>query len=137
MASNPTASIGKILFKDYFSVLLLLACVISIVISKVYGISIFLLILWLPLLIRRVGLIKKTIETGEITQGILASKHFFRGEWTIWYVFMVGDQVYKVRNFVIAFKLPFREKDWVSVAYDRQKPQRAFLPVLYAARKPS
>jgi len=123
----PTAKMSKILFKDYLSFILLLFSIVSAI--SVVGIP--LLIVWLPLLIRRVRLIKRTIEEGEVIQGVLAHKHFFRGEWTLWYVFKVGEQVYRVRNHVVAFKLPLKEKDIVSVAYDRQKPQKAFLTVLY------
>lgn len=129
MATNLSAKIGRILFKDYLSFLLLLFSIASLV----FIISIPLLVVWLPLLIWRISLIKKTIEKGEMVQGVLASKRFARGEWIIWYVFKVGAQVYKVRNAVVAFKLPLHEQDVVKVAYDPQKPQRAFLTILYAA----
>ncbi|MGB8981980.1 MAG: hypothetical protein WCC12_08905 [Anaerolineales bacterium] len=129
MATHLSAKITRILFKDYLSFLLLLLNIASIV----FIVSIPLLIILLPLLIWRVSLIKKTIEKGEMIQGILASKRFASGEWIVWYVFKIGGQVYKVRNAVVAFRLPFNEKDTVSVAYDPQNPQRAFLTVLYTA----
>lgn len=129
MMSDFKAKTSKILFKDYLSFILLLLSIISTVV--VVGIP--LLIIWLPLLIRRVNLIKRVIEKGEVTQGVLASKRFSRGEWIIWYVFKVGEQVYQVRNILVAFKLPFQEKDVITVAYDPQKPDKAFLPAIYAA----
>ncbi len=121
------AKIHKILFKDYFSFILLLFCIALTI--TIVGIP--LLIILLPLLIWRVRLIKKVIEEGEVVLGIIAIKSYFR-EWSVWYVFQLGDQIYKVRNFLVAFKLPFNEKDVLEVAYDPQKPQRAFLPILYA-----
>lgn len=127
MTTHLKAKTSKILFKDYLSFVLFLLSVVSTVV--VVGIP--LLIIWLPLLIKRVRLIKRVIEQGEVTQGILADKHFSRGEWILWYVFQVGGQTYQVRNFVVAFRLPFKEKDVVSVAYDPQKPQKAFLTALY------
>lgn len=122
------AKTSKILFRDYLSFILLLLSIISAVV--VVGIP--LLIIWLPLLIRRVNLIKRVIEKGEVIQGVLASKRFSRGEWIIWYVFKVGEQVYKVRNVIVAFKLPVQEKDVISVAYDPHRPEKAFLPAIYA-----
>ncbi len=125
--SSFKAKTGKILFKDYLSFILFLFSIVSTI--SVVGIP--LLIVWLPLLIRRVVLIKRVIEKGEVTMGVLARKYFSRGEWILWYVFKVAEQDYKVRNCVVAFKLPFKEKDVVSVAYDPQKPQKAFLTALY------
>ena len=129
MTTSLKVKIGKILIKDYLSFLLLLFSVASLV----FIVSIPLLVILLPLLIWRVSSIKKTIEKGETVQGILASKRYTRGEWILWYVFKIGEQVYKVRNVVVAFKLPLGEKDAVLVTYDPQKPQRAFLAALYAA----
>ena len=129
MQQKHTVKISKILFKDYLSFMLLLACIAS----TIFIVSIPLLLLFVPLLIMRVSRIKKTIEQGETVTGIIASKRFSQGEWIVWYAFKVNDTIYKVRNVVVAFKLPFNIQDSVEITYKDDDPDTAFLPILYAA----
>ena len=120
----------KILRTDYQSFLLLLFSIGS----AVLVVTLPLLFLFLPLLYWRVSLIKQAIESGETVTGLIASKRFYRGEWVGWYVFKLGDEVYKVRNALVTFKLPFEVKQPVVIAYDPSNPRRAFLTKMYGQR---
>lgn len=123
------AKIGKILFTDFLSFVLTLASIASLI----FIVSIPLLLLWLPLLWWRVSLIKRTLENGTAVTGLIAERLFIRGEWIVWYVYQADGQKYRARNAVIAFKLPFQRMEQVTVVYDPEQPERAFLPILYTS----
>jgi hypothetical protein len=121
------APLSRILFKDYQSFLLLLLTVASIL----FVVTLPLLLLFLPLLWWRVSSIKRTVEQGETVMGLIVSKRFSSGAWVVWYAFKAGENTYRVRNAIVALKLPIQANQGLRVAYDAQNPKRAFLPTLY------
>ncbi len=127
MEYERTVGTTGILFRDYLSFILFVASVASLI--TIYGIP--LLLLWIPLLLRRVRLIRNTLLDGVRVKGMVASVRYMRGEWKLWYVYQVEDKTYKTRNYVLGFRKPVEEKAVVEVACDMEDPSKAFIVPVY------
>lgn len=128
MIESRTVHPGKIALTDYLSLILSLLSLMGVLLGP------FVLLLWLgtiPLLVWRVGRIKRTLETGTTVEGVIIEKRFLRGEWRVRYAFPVQGQAVEVGNYVVGFRLPFNRGDRVAVAYDPSQPTTAFLPDVY------
>ncbi len=92
------------------------------------------LLIWLiciPLLLKRIGLIKGTFKNGEVVKGAIIENRFWRGRWTVHYAFKLNDKVHQTRNYIIAFKLPFKKGEPADIVVDPKKPKVAFLKEIY------
>lgn len=127
------ASVKRILFRDYASFCLFLVSLISLA-----GVlSIPLLLISIPLLIRRVGRIRNAVEEGMVVSGTVVKTDSSSSTRTYWYTYQVQGETHRTKNWSMFYSPSFQLNDTIDIAYSIESPSWAFPLLLYAADVPS
>ena len=136
MKTEFRVKVRNILFADSWSFLLCMMGGVllgaSVILSPLFAL---LMPLVLAAIFWRVSLIKSTIAQGRIVTAIIDRKRFVKGEWLVYYTFNACGKDYQKRAAIVSFGLPIEVDEALPVVYDPKKPERAFMPKLYGARK--
>lgn len=128
MANGRKVKISRVLFRDYVSYILLImsvTCLVLIVTSP-------LTLLFGFFLVRRVLMIKRVVEHGDLAEGTIVGLRFLRARWKISYVYQANGTNYQASHTIVAFKSPLELSEKTAVAYDPHNPQNPCLVTLYA-----
>lgn len=124
----------KILFNDYQSFLLTIVTLVTAMPPAILA-----WIVLMPLLIRRVRFIKRTIQNGDITPGKITQCWLERSSrWIIRYTYSVGGTTYVTRNVIVAGwsrSTAVELNQSVQVHYNPKNPKEALVPDFYLTKE--
>ena len=128
-----TVSVKKVVFGDYASFSLLILCFISLI--TILGIPI--LLISIPLLVRRVRKIRNAVEDGMLVNGTVVKTDSSQSTKTTWYTYLVQGQEYTTKNWTMYYAKKYNVNDALEIAYSMDDPSVAFPAELYVADTPT
>jgi hypothetical protein len=128
-----TVSVKKVVFKDYASFSLLILCLILLV--SIVGIP--LLLIPIPLLVRRVRKIRNAVENGMLVNGTVVKTDSSQSTKTTWYTYLVQGEEYTTKNWTMYYAKKYKVNDALEIAYSMEDPSVAFPAELYVADTPT